>query len=89
MLWELNQICETYNFLININVHNSSFNDYISNQINNIKYIKLNLEVYPVDTAPTLHKIRRLEAFSVNDAWARLVVFLFRDPHLLEGALGG
>lgn len=25
-----------------------------------------------------------LEAFSVDDCWARLVVFLFRDPHRLE-----
>jgi len=25
-----------------------------------------------------------LEAFSVNNAGARLVVFLFRNPHLLE-----
>jgi hypothetical protein len=26
-----------------------------------------------------------LEAFSVDDGWAGLVVFLFADPHLLEG----
>ena len=30
-----------------------------------------------------------LEALAVNDGWARLVVFLFRDPHLLEGGERG
>lgn len=27
----------------------------------------------------------RLEALAVDDGWARLVVLLFGDPHLLEG----
>ena len=26
-----------------------------------------------------------LEAFAVDDGWSTLVVFLLRDPHLLEG----
>ena len=30
-----------------------------------------------------------LETFSMNDGWARLVVFLFADPHLLEGGQRG
>ena len=30
-------------------------------------------------------KLLHLEAFSVNNGWAALVVFLFGDPHLLEG----
>ena len=29
-----------------------------------------------------------LEAFSVDDGWARFVIFLFADPHLLEGGEG-
>jgi len=28
--------------------------------------------------------ISSLEAFSVHNRWARFVVFLFADPHLLE-----
>ena len=30
----------------------------------------------------------RLEAFSVNDGWATLIILLFGDPHLLEGGEG-
>ena len=30
-----------------------------------------------------------LEAFPVHDGWARLVVLLLGDPHLLEGGQGG
>jgi len=33
----------------------------------------------------TKSEINSLEAFSVDDGWSRLVVLLFRDPHLLEG----
>merc|ERR1719330_424754 len=29
-----------------------------------------------------------LEAFTVDDGWARFVVFLLADPHLLEGGQG-
>jgi len=29
--------------------------------------------------------LRRLEAFAMDDRWAGFVVFLFADPHLLEG----
>ena len=29
-----------------------------------------------------------LEAFSVDDRWAGFVIFLFADPHLLEGGEG-
>merc|ERR1739848_369915 len=29
-----------------------------------------------------------LEAFSVDDGWTRLVIFLFGDPHLLECGKG-
>ena len=29
--------------------------------------------------------VNNLEAFSVDDGWARFVIFLFGDPHLLEG----
>jgi len=29
-----------------------------------------------------------LEAFSVNNGWTGLVIFLFGDPHLLEGGEG-
>jgi len=32
-----------------------------------------------------LDLIVRLEAFAVDNGWARFVVFLFADPHLLEG----
>ena len=32
---------------------------------------------------------RELEALSVHDGWARLVVLLLGDPHLLEGREGG
>jgi len=32
--------------------------------------------------------VHDLEAFSVDDGWAGLVVFLLRDPHLLEGGQG-
>lgn len=32
---------------------------------------------------------RQLEALPVNDRRSRLVVLLFRDPHLLEGAQAG
>lgn len=32
---------------------------------------------------------RRLEALSVDDGWAGLVVFLLGDPHLLEGGQRG
>jgi hypothetical protein len=31
---------------------------------------------------------KSLEAFPVDDGWAGLVVFLLRDPHLLEGGQG-
>jgi hypothetical protein len=30
-----------------------------------------------------------LEALAVNNSWARFVVFLFADPHLLEGGERG
>lgn len=33
--------------------------------------------------------LKRLEAFPVDNAWARLIVFLLGDPHLLEGGQGG
>merc|ERR1719486_1614531 len=35
-----------------------------------------------------LLKFEKLEAFSVDDGWAALIVFLFGDPHLLEGGEG-
>jgi hypothetical protein len=34
-------------------------------------------------------KLKRLEALPVDNAWARLIVFLLGDPHLLEGGQGG
>merc|ERR1712168_1651217 len=34
------------------------------------------------------HKQVDLEAFPVDDGWARFVVFLLADPHLLEGGEG-
>jgi len=34
-------------------------------------------------------KISKLEAFSVDDGWTCFVVFLFGDPHSLEGREGG
>merc|ERR1712043_50976 len=34
-------------------------------------------------------KTRELEAFPVHNGWARLVVLLLGDPHLLEGGEGG
>ena len=30
-----------------------------------------------------------LEAFSVNNGWTAFIIFLFGDPHLLEGREGG
>jgi hypothetical protein len=33
--------------------------------------------------------LKRLEALPVDNSWARLVVFLLGDPHLLEGGQGG
>lgn len=30
-----------------------------------------------------------LEAFAVNDAWARFIIFLFGDPHSLESGQRG
>jgi len=33
--------------------------------------------------------LKRLEALPVDNAWARLIVFLLGDPHLLEGGQGG
>lgn len=33
-------------------------------------------------------KRKNLETFSVNNRWARFIVFLFADPHLLEGRQG-
>lgn len=30
-----------------------------------------------------------LEAFAMDDGWSAFVVFLFADPHLLEGGQGG
>ena len=33
-------------------------------------------------------KVLGLEAFSVHNRWAGLIVFLLRDPHLLEGGQG-
>lgn len=30
-----------------------------------------------------------LEAFAVHDGWARLIVLLLANPHLLEGGQGG
>jgi len=30
-------------------------------------------------------RLSPLEAFSVDNGWTRFVVFLFADPHLLEG----
>jgi len=30
-------------------------------------------------------KIDTLETFSVDNGWARFIIFLFADPHLLEG----
>merc|ERR1711988_863028 len=33
--------------------------------------------------------ISKLEAFSVDDGWTCFVVFLFGDPHSLEGGEGG
>ena len=30
-----------------------------------------------------------LKAFPVNNSWARFVIFLLGDPHLLEGGQGG
>merc|ERR1712102_87977 len=35
-----------------------------------------------------LLKFEKLEAFPVDDGWAALIVFLFGDPHLLEGGEG-
>ena len=32
--------------------------------------------------------LANLEAFTMDDSWAGLVIFLFRDPHLLEGGEG-
>ena len=34
-------------------------------------------------------KTRELETFPVHNGWARLVVLLLGDPHLLEGGEGG
>merc|ERR1719494_15496 len=34
------------------------------------------------------YKKKSLEAFPVDNGWTRLVVFLFGDPHLLEGGEG-
>ena len=31
------------------------------------------------------HNVTHLEAFSVDDRWTRFIIFLFWDPHLLEG----
>ena len=33
--------------------------------------------------------LKRLEALPVDNSWARLIVFLLGDPHLLEGGQGG
>ena len=30
-----------------------------------------------------------LETFSVNNGWTAFIIFLFGDPHLLEGGEGG
>merc|ERR1712026_657948 len=35
-----------------------------------------------------LLRFEKLEAFPVDDGWAALIVFLFGDPHLLEGGEG-
>merc|ERR1711988_595060 len=35
-----------------------------------------------------LLKFEKLEAFPVDDGWAALIIFLFGDPHLLEGGEG-
>jgi len=36
----------------------------------------------------SLRRAKRLEALSVDNSWAGLVVFLLGDPHLLEGGQG-
>lgn len=36
-----------------------------------------------------MKKFECLETFSVDNRWARFIVFLFRDPHLLECRQGG
>jgi len=35
------------------------------------------------------YDVNGLEALAVYDLWARLVVLLLSDPHLLEGGQGG
>merc|ERR1719350_2773643 len=41
--------------------------------------------MYNRSTAGVTNDVSSLEAFSVDDGWARLVVFLLGDPQLLEG----
>ncbi|KAK0090708.1 hypothetical protein PV326_004057, partial [Microctonus aethiopoides] len=33
-------------------------------------------------------KVGNLEAFAVNNSWARFIILLLGDPHLLEGGQG-
>jgi len=40
-------------------------------------------KVQPVENTNT--KVKFLKAFSVDDGWTGFIIFLFRDPHLLEG----
>merc|ERR1711870_22745 len=35
-----------------------------------------------------IFSVEKLEAFPVDNGWAALIVFLFGDPHLLEGGEG-
>ena len=47
-------------------------------------HILANISVPAVRNSPNC-----LEAFPVDDGWSRFIIFLFRDPHLLEGGQGG
>ncbi|KAH9494227.1 hypothetical protein DERF_014930 [Dermatophagoides farinae] len=39
--------------------------------------------------ASIVYITKKLETFSVDNGWAGFIVFLFRDPHLLEGGQRG
>jgi len=47
--------------------------------------LSLSVVIVAVDCCRCRLLLSNLEAFSVDNGWARFVVFLLGDPHLLEG----